>query len=444
MSDEIKEKESLVQRSPEQILQELAKEYPEGKFPYFKINSSKLSGSFFASELWKLRADTGEDPRRWTAYDTKHGKMHPVGSHAMPEDVWILMDGFIKRYEQLIGTDPIENLKAGGFEIGETPNIPTEESELSKELESSEKQEDTSDTESLKAAEEAEVKAKKDREENEKKLREFDQFEREREEHRSKEHKTPGFQNSNPKRQEFYSQPEDVLETAPVPKKGNVGLLGILYDLVDDDLVQIFGKTGTGKTSIATQAAMEARQSGKAVYYLDPEKNISKRKKAAMIKAGVDYVPYTPSSGGFKTVRDLEELHDHIKRIKKYDLVIIDSLGLPCLSVYCAGNQRDQGLTFQKMMLISNTLKSYANKNKCLVIVINQPESDMNKDSNTERRSFGDKVEFYYKELLKTAFVKKSESKTTIVVKTYRSREYGQGTKLFTVEITADGVEVIQ
>ncbi len=96
------------------------------------------------------------------------------------------------------------------------------------------------------------------------------------------------------------------------------------------------------------------------------------------------------------------------------------------------------------MMLISNTLKSYANRNNSLVIVINQPESDMNKDPNTERRSFGDKVEFFYKELLKTCFVSKSPGKTVVVVKTYRSRDYGQGTKLFTVEITDGGVKVIQ
>lgn len=431
--------------TPDQLLHELSKVYPEGQYPYLKINSSKLSGSFFASEQWKLRADTAKDPKTWTALDTKNGKMYPVGSQAMPEDVWMLMDEFSKKYEQLkVGTDPIDNLKDAGFESGETPDTPAGESELSREEVSSEKQEDGADTEALKAAEEAEATASEARKENERKLREYEQYACEREEHRSSEHKTSGFQKATPKCQELYSQPEDALETAPAPKKGKVGLLGILYDLIDDDLVQIFGKTGTGKTSIATQAAIEARQAGKAVYYLDPEKNISKRKKAAMIKAGVDYNPYTPSSGGFKTVRDLEELHDHIKRIKKYDLVIIDSLGLPCLSVYCAGHQRDQGLTLQKMMLISNTLKSYANKNKCLVIVINQPESDMNKDPNTERRSFGDKVEFYYKELLKTAFVDKSENKTTIVVKTFRSREYGQGTKLFTVEITADGVKVIQ
>lgn len=296
------------------------------------------------------------------------------------------------------------------------------------------------------AKKEAEEKARLEREENEKKLAMAEQRELERQESESRGKQKSDIQKVNSKSQELYSQPEDKLETAPKPRKGEVGLLNILCDLVDDDLIQIFGKTGTCKTSIAIQAGLEARRAGKSVYYLDTEKNISKKKKAEMLQAGVTYYPYTPSNHNkiFESVRDLEAFHEFIKKIPKVDLLIVDSLGLPCLSVYIAGNQREQGLTLQKMMLISNTLKSYANRNNTLVVVINQPESDMNKDPNTERRSFGDKVEFFYKELLKTAFVSKSPDKTIVVAKTYRSRDYGQGTKLFTVEITDNGVKVIQ
>lgn len=338
--------------------------------------------------------------------------------------------------------------KEGSEEIDEAELKTSEEEE--KKIIEMERREKEAEAEALKAAQEEENARK--RAENEKKLAMMEQFEQERQqaeqERQQAEQQKP--KDTGPKKPEtpnpLYSQPEDVLETAPVPKKGEVGLLDILYELVDDDLIQIFGKTGTCKTTIAIQAALEARKAGRSVYYLDPEKNISKRKKAEMLKSGVTYTPYTPDNpnGNFETVKDLEAFHAFIKKIPKVDLLIIDSLGLPCLSVYCAGNQRDQGQTLQKMMLISNTLKSYANRNKSLVIVINQPESDMNKDPNTERRSFGDKVEFYYKELLKTVFVSKSPNKTSVVVKTYRSRDYGQGTKLFTVEITGNGIKVIQ
>ncbi len=127
---------------------------------------------------------------------------------------------------------------------------------------------------------EQEEKSRLAREENEKKLAMAEQYELERQERESREKQKSDFQKANSKSQELYSQPEDKLETAPDPKKGEVGLLDILCDLVDDDLIQIFGKTGTCKTSIAIQAALEARKAGKSVYYLDPEKNISKKKKS--------------------------------------------------------------------------------------------------------------------------------------------------------------------
>jgi len=98
------------------------------------------------------------------------------------------------------------------------------------------------------------------------------------------------------------------------------------------------------------------------------------------------------------------------------------------------------------MIAISSFLKNYANENHSLVIVLNQPESDMNKDPNTERKPFGDKSSYCYKEIISSKFAKlgRTEKKTTIVVKAFRSRSCGMGTKLFTVEITVDGIKVIQ
>lgn len=407
---------------------------------------------------------------------SKGKSYNPKKDVGVPPDVISIIDALDEKYKPALmalldeqadyseeekkeepAKDPKDNLKAGGFvfdqDPAEPPKAPEEMSQFvnstQKENPTEEENQEVKEAIKNKIKELEEEKTRPEREENIKKLEDLEQFEQEREHLEASQKKPERAQNNakNPETKDaLYSQPEDKLETAPVPKKGEVRLLDILCDLVDDDLIQIFGKTGTCKTSIAIQAALEARRAGKSVYYLDPEKNISKKKKAEMLQAGVTYTPYTPSNSNknFESVKDLEAFHDFIKKIPKVDLLIIDSLGLPCLSVYCAGKQHEQGLTLQKMMLISNTLKSYANRNNSLVIVINQPESDMNKDPNTERRSFGDKVEFFYKELLKTCFVSKSPSKTSVVVKTYRSRDYGQGTKLFTVEITDGGVKVIQ
>ncbi len=339
----------------------------------------------------------------------------------------------------------LDNLSQSGFDLSNVPNCTDstpEEKPQKRELTDEEKYMEALVIENQKK--EQEEKARLAREENKKLLDDFEASQA-----RNEQEKPPqknNFQKPAQTEQSYYSQPEDKLETAPTPKKGEVKLLDIIYDLVEDDLVQFFGKTGTCKTSIAIQAALEARKEGKSVYYLDTEKNISRKKKTAMKSAGVIYTPYTPSNqtGEFRTINDLIALHDFIKKIQRVDLLVIDSLGLPMLSVFCEGNQKDQGLTLQRMILVSKYLKSYANKNKSLVIVINQPESDMNKDPKTVRRSFGDKSEFFYKELLNTFFVSKDEKETKVVVKTFRSRDYGQGYPLFTISVTADGMKVIQ
>jgi len=241
----------------------------------------------------------------------------------------------------------------------------------------------------------------------------------------------------------LYSQPEDIEKEVPATKKGEVKLLDMIYDLIDQDLIEFFGKTGTGKTHLAIQAAIEAKQAGKSVYYYDIEKNIPKKKIKVMQQAGVIYSTY---DGEFKASRDLDKLHESFKTLPKYDLVVIDSIGLPVLSVYCNSGAGGQGEALKKMIAMASTLKSYANKTGALVIAINQPESDMNKDQNTERRSFGDKAEYFFKEMLMTKFAVngKKPDKTTIVVQTYRSRSYGMGTTLFTAEITDNGVKIIQ
>jgi RecA/RadA recombinase len=342
-----------------------------------------------------------------------------------------------QKLKDVVECDPIDK---DGVVIENHKMLSWEEQQQAKIIKRNEEKRKTTEEEKPKAGQD-----EKDILSNEENKKLLDDYE---EAHALKEQEKPpqknNFQKLAPKEQSYYSQPEDRLETAPTPKKGEVKLLDIIYDLVEDDLVQFFGKTGTCKTSIAIQAAIEARKEGKSVYYLDTEKNISRSKREAMKKTGIIYMPYSPSSGEFRTVNDLIALYDFIKKIQRVDLLVIDSLGLPILSVFCDGNQKDQGLALQKMIIISKYLKSYANKNKSLVIVINQPESDMNKDPKTERRSFGDKSEFFYKELLKTVFVSKSPEETVVVVKTYRSRDYGQGYKLFTIGVTDDGMKVIQ
>jgi RecA/RadA recombinase len=400
---------------------------------------------------WELRIDVTFPPGLWEAagkgkaYDWKKG----VG---VPPNIIEVCTILEERYLEACDSIVVENVGSVEETTLEEPEgneeVPPErlselQNELADDLKKPEESETPEDNEEAKKQAEIEEKNRLAREENERRLEMMEQVKQQDEESRSKLESKAAHQ--KPKQGDLYTQPEDGEEEVPAPKKGEVKLLDILYDLVDDDLLQIYGKTGTGKTTIAMKAALEAKEQKKSVIYIDTEKNSSKKQRAHLKKEGIVYDFIRKPERSNET--QLDKLQDYLKRLPKHDLVIIDSLGLPALSTYVnAPNQQVQGQTFKKMIAISDCLKTYANNNESLVIVINQPESDMNKDQNVERRSFGDKSEYYYKEMLVTKFAKsgRSESKTTIVVKTYRSRSHGMGTKLFTVEITDNGIKVIQ
>jgi RecA/RadA recombinase len=395
----------------------------------------------FPPELWELMC-------KGKSYDWKKGLGVPP---EIIEICNILEDNYLNACDSLtfknvetaadIPQEPKEEPE-GNDEVS-PEKLAELQNELADDLKKPEESETPEDNEKAKKQAEIEEKNRIAREENERRLEMAEQVKQQDEEARSKLESKAAHQ--KPKQGDLYTQPEDGEEDVPAPKKGEVKLLDILYDLVDDDLLQIYGKTGTGKTTIAMKAALEAKEQKKSVIYVDTEKNSSKKQRDYLKKVGIVYDFIRKPERSNET--QLDKLQDYLKRLPKHDLVIIDSLGLPALSTYVnAPNQQVQGQTFKKMIAISDCLKTYANNNESLVIVINQPESDMNKDQNVERRSFGDKSEYYYKEMLVTKFAKsgRSESKTTIVVKTYRSRSHGMGTKLFTVEITDNGIKVIQ
>jgi RecA/RadA recombinase len=345
--------------------------------------------------------------------------------------------------------DPLDNLKASGFEFDQAAQeVPAEVHVVDEGTLPA--QDNGPDEEQLKK--DQEEKARLTREENEKRLREAEaaklQEEEELEKLRKENEALKAAKEAEEaerlrvefppalKRPDVYEEHDDPEEEVPPVKKGEVKLLDILYDLIEDDLLQVFGHTGTGKTSIAMKAAMEARELKKSVIYIDTEHNITKKQAGSIKKLGVAY-EYIPK---------FDNLYTFIKKLPKYDVVVVDSLGLPVLSLFAEANMKEKGNALMKMIAISSFLKNYANENRSLVIVLNQPESDMNKDPNTERKPFGDKSSYCYKEIISSKFAKggRTENKTTIVVKAFRSRSCGMGTKLFTVEITAAGVKVIQ
>ena len=216
------------------------------------------------------------------------------------------------------------------------------------------------------------------------------------------------------------------------------------------DLIQIFGDTGSGKSTFAVEVADSAvDNANKSVLFIDTEKNLSDNNRGEK----VDYV-YIP---------DWQDIYAYVtgkphmmsdepfginttgsQTLKSgYDVVVIDSMGLPALMAYdeySIADDADQFKIFQMFQHVSGELKKYAQKNNSLIIATNQPGSKLGDDGGAN--PFGDKSQFAFKELWRSYKESSSAIKTTCTLKAHRSRQAGEGAKLFKMEIDDDGVDI--
>ena len=232
----------------------------------------------------------------------------------------------------------------------------------------------------------------------------------------------------------FEDRPVEYVEI-PSSKTGEVNLFTLLTKICKNDLMQIFGPTGTGKTSACARLALDARLKGKSVLYIDTEGSINEDQIEAIKKSGTKY----------QFVQQFSKLCDEVTRLPVVDVVIIDSAGVPALSAYCESNLGGQGKILQQFITMSNKLKTYAINNKSLVVVINQPESSMGKGEDAILEPFGEKSRYYYKEILKTNYAKRGRKTemTTLVLRAHRSRCMGIDKHMCTMEITDNGIKVV-
>lgn len=285
-----------------------------------------------------------------------------------------------------------------------------------------------------KETEDLDEKSRLAREANEKKLAMMEEAEKVEDDLK----KPNGTATSKPQSESsviFVDRPAEYVE-APSPKKGEVNLMDVLTKICKNDLMQVFGNTGTGKTSLCTQLALDAIKKGKSVLYVDTEHNINDDQVASMKKAGVKY----------EYIKKFPKLCDEVKKLPKYGVVIIDSAGAPALAAYCKSNLGGQGNILKSFIAMSSDLKDYATEYDSLVVVINQPESSMNKGDDDILEPFGEKSRYYYKEILKTDYVKRGRTteQTSLVLRAHRSRSMGINTHICTMEISDNGVKVIQ
>jgi len=187
------------------------------------------------------------------------------------------------------------------------------------------------------------------------------------------------------------------------------------------DTLEIFGESGTGKTTFCKQVVESF--DGKALY-IDTEKNLLK----------------APEKCDYTYISDFKQLFQFIVNLKDgYKLVVLDSLGLPILGEFASMSLNERGDVLLKAQAISYELKKYSQRNKALVIVTNQPESEFAKEKGHILRPFGDKSIYFFKEVWKTSMQFSTPSKTVCNVKAFRSRQFGRDTLLYKIIISKDG-----
>lgn len=218
----------------------------------------------------------------------------------------------------------------------------------------------------------------------------------------------------------------------PDIKPTKTNLLGLINEYVGNDVLEVFGDTGSGKSKFALAVAKEAIASGKKVYYLDTERNLTPSDIASL--KGCEY-KYTPM---------IEEIDSICQKLPAVDVVIIDSIGFPVLTTFARMKVKQKGDALLRLIAIFGDLKQWAYKNNGVAIVTNQPESEFNKDPNHILRPFGDKSQFAAKEIWKTKITSRSPSATNVIIESFRSRSVGHGSRITSMTISKDGVEVKQ
>lgn len=219
----------------------------------------------------------------------------------------------------------------------------------------------------------------------------------------------------------------ESVDKAPAKTKS---ILELIEQYVGNDVLQIFGDTGAGKSKFCLETARQALAAGKKVYYLDTERNLTGDDVASL--SGCQY-RYTPV---------LDEIDDIVQHLPAVDVVILDSIGFPVLTTYARLSLKQKGDALLKLIAIFGDLKTWAYKNNGVAIVTNQPESEFNKEKGHIFRPFGDKSQFACKEIWKTKIATRSANETNVIVNAFRSRSVGFGTKITMLKITSNGVEV--
>lgn len=204
--------------------------------------------------------------------------------------------------------------------------------------------------------------------------------------------------------------------------QGAGSLYARVKGMVGSDLLQIFGFSGSGKTTFALKLSEDASRYGR-VLYVDTEMNMKEKPRIP----GLEYCSFDDFDSVYHSLRQLLS--------GSYRLVVVDSIGLPMLAKLAELRMDERGLVFQKAVNMVYRLKSYASLNDCLVLVTNQPESEFAKKDLSYLEPFGGKTVYAFKEVWYSRVVSRDQKSTICVISSFRSRIYPYGRELFRMEI---------
>lgn len=210
-----------------------------------------------------------------------------------------------------------------------------------------------------------------------------------------------------------------------------------LMQLVENDVVEFFGDSGTGKSKLMLYFAMQFAKNGRKVLFYDTEKNLTE-KEIEMINKHGKYI-YNPTLDGLWNFALNEVEQDKIDA----DVIILDSLGYPVLTRFARMKQHEKGRALLQMIAILAILKEWCFRDKKRIAIIsNQPESEMGLEKGAVRNPFGDKAMYATKEIYEL-IKERSEPEITVVnVRAFRSRKFGYGRRVAQMKITTDGVNI--
>lgn len=229
-------------------------------------------------------------------------------------------------------------------------------------------------------------------------------------------------------------KPTDSAEN-PVVEAGQVAaevdettLLSKIRGIVGNDVLEIFGDTGTGKSLLVHKIALETIKNGGKVAFFDSERNLSDND----LKQLGDNYRYSPS---------IESIFKFAQNPPKVDLVIIDSLGLPVLTNFARMNLKKRGEALLQMIGILGSLKEHCFRNGSIAIVTNQPISELGVEEGEPRRPFGHKSSFATKEVWYSE-IAKGKDESLMTVTSFRSRNMGFGTEILRGKINSEGMAI--